>query len=60
MEKEKSKKYPNDFTKNRKSKMKKAVPKTKKRTYKFEDLMSKVTKENINKFDWGMPKGKEI
>lgn len=29
------------------------------RKYKFEDLMSKVTTENMNKFDWGKPMGRE-
>jgi antitoxin component of MazEF toxin-antitoxin module len=38
----------------------KAKPEKKQRKYSFEDLMSKVTKENTNKFDWGKPMGREI
>ncbi|MXQ54481.1 hypothetical protein [Shimazuella alba] len=38
----------------------KAETEKRNRKYKFEDLMSKVTKENANKFDWGKPIGREI
>jgi antitoxin component of MazEF toxin-antitoxin module len=30
-----------------------------KRKYTFEELMSEVTEENVNKFDWGKPMGRE-
>jgi antitoxin component of MazEF toxin-antitoxin module len=38
----------------------KGEPEKKQRKYKFEDLMSKVTKENANKFDWSKSMGREI